>query len=105
MRASVPDLLGQTEVWLRDGELVPLTELTTGHLSNLGRWLMAHAEILKESEVRSLYSAGNFMSGEMALDSIDHEIAILEEKDPEEWMREQPLHEAIEAELEKRWGK
>lgn len=93
------DLLYQDKVWQgrQDGELVlfQLDEMTASHLENLRSWLLSRAKMLHSMEVSALYGMAAHVNGEQAGIDLDRAIGTAEEEDPREWIREQPLFQAI----------
>ena len=92
--------LEQDKVWLDK----PLQSLTDDHLVNLYGWLFRNAYRFQAQLLRDMCYAVLHMNGEMAQDSVDAEIAQLEETDPLLWMEERPFFQALRREIYKRQG-
>ena len=90
--------LHQSETWTDgDGVTRPISEMTASHRHNLRAWLLRNAASLKAREELSLLSFASVLGGEMAVDEADRQLTILMDTDAEEWIRETPLFEALEA--------
>ena len=92
--------LEQEETWLGN----PLQDLTDDHVANLHGWLLRNASRFQSLLLRDMLYAVLHMNGEMAQDSLDAEIAQLEEANPYLWMEERPLFRALRREIWKRQG-
>lgn len=99
----ISELLDQHLIWQKheDDRLVTvqITEMDAKHLMNLRSWLLRHAGRIQSGILYSLTQAGNFLSGEAALDAIDQEWDRVASPDSEAWMKEQILFETIDERL------
>lgn len=108
-RPSFEELLGQREVWWprdsKSGELVEvkLADMHYRHLMALRSMLLSRAEGMHRAHITRLHNALLFTSGDQAEFELGRELDRLEEMTARQWMREQPLVEAIEEILRNRF--
>lgn len=92
------DAFYQGEQWIdRDGITHQIATMDEGHIRNLLPWLERNADRLHSAITISLYGIMGLLNGEMAIDSIDHEICQLEDTPPLRWLHETELYRALAA--------
>lgn len=80
----------EVPVWTtKEGQEIPIPDLTDSHLKNIVAMLRRNAASTKEWAVGQGYLAEASIHGEMALDSIQSTIMHLEEQDPQEYIEEE----------------
>ena len=90
------DLLGQEEVWKDSlGQLLKIEEdMTDDHARHLMAWLLWKADWLQFRAHYSFACSAGGSHGDAAADALDA-ISATFEVPPEQWIREQPLFEAL----------
>lgn len=81
--------MAQSGAWQRVPEMTPVESLKAATR------LLEMAHVLHSHDVRSAISFAGTLNGEMAQDEADSVIDELENTDPLDWMRDQPLWKAL----------
>ena len=84
--------LHQTKFWTDgDGNTMRVRDMSPSHRLNLLNWIERNAGTLRRSECNAAWNLSIMFNGEMALDSIDHEIDRLEGMDDEVYVDQLPF--------------
>lgn len=88
----------------KDGQKIPVDQLTDSHLRNIVNYLLRNSPALYQRDLMTGYHAIGFLQGEMALDLMNDELDYLEfEQDPEDYVTSLPIWSALRSEWEKRF--
>ena len=94
-----------TTTWVtRDGQRVPVSDMTDAHLVNTIRYLRRSANASITDEIQSGYSLLGTLQGEMAIDCVERDLQFLEETaDADAYLEDNcPTWPALLVEAEKR---
>jgi len=101
---SLSELLDQDEIWIyRDSEgilaTVRLDQMSLSHLENLRAWFLDRAPAMHSAALLAATRAAAMTNGSQAEIELDREAESISCRDPESWMRETELFEAIDEAL------
>jgi len=91
------------ETWTtRDGQVIPIRDMTDSHLLNAIRFVRRNAGELRMREAYALDYAAETMGGDMAQDSLHAAAAQTYDQHDEDWLEEHEDYQALRREVSRR---
>jgi hypothetical protein len=104
------EFLKQTEIWItKERQKIPIKKIENAHLLKIIVFLHERAPALHDKECVEFLSLPR-PYGEMAQDAFDEGIAVMTDQQPDDWLADQPLYQALIEEAKRRhlsvpeWG-
>lgn len=101
------DLFDDSHWTTADGQVLRISEMDTGHIINIRRFLLRRAPLIVRNVAESMEWLLSTVNGEQASFDLERELGWLRLAEPEEcrdWMRGTPVFVALTEELDRRGG-